>query len=144
MRSMDIETDVAEIIREAETIAVVGCSPKPYRDSHSVARYLMDEGYHVVPINPGHETLLGVKAYGDLMSARDGEGPIDIVDIFRSTEQVPPHVAEAIAIGARLIWMQLGIANDPAAKLAREAGIAVVMDQCLRVEHKALKRQGKL
>lgn len=141
---MDIGPDIAEIIREAKTVAVVGCSPKPYRDSHSVARYLLEEGYHVVPINPAHSHLLNVKAYPDLASAREGEGPIDIVDIFRSAELVPPHVVEAIAIEARLIWMQLGIANDAAAKMAREAGIAVVMDECLRVEHKALKWQGEL
>lgn len=141
---MDSEGDIVELLREAETIAVVGCSPKPYRDSHSVARYLMEEGYRVVPINPAHEELLDVKAYADLASARDGEGRIDIVDIFRAPHLVRPHVEEAVTIGTRLIWMQLGIINEPAAKLAREAGIPVIMDECLRVRHKTLKRQGKL
>ena len=141
---MDGEGDVVALLREAETIAIVGCSPKPYRASHSVARYLMEEGYRVVPINPAHEELLGVKAYADLVSARDGEGRIDIVDIFRVPQLVQPHVEEAVTIGTRLIWMQSGIINEPAAKLAREAGIPVIMDECLRVRHKTAKRQGKL
>ena len=141
---MDSEEDIVEILREARTIAVVGCSPKPYRASHSVARYLMDEGYRVVPVNPAHDELLDVKTYADLAAARDGEGRIDIVDIFRAAHLVRPHVEEAVTIGTRLIWMQMGIVNEPAAKLAREAGIAVIMDECIRVRHAKLKRQGKL
>jgi predicted CoA-binding protein len=85
--------------------------------------------------------ILGVRSYPDLPTAREAEGPIAIVDIFRSSEKVLPHVKEAIEIGARLIWMQMGVAHDEAALLARSAGITVVMDQCLRIQHKELRRQ---
>ncbi len=133
-----------EIIKTAKTIAVVGCSPKSYRDSNAVARYLMENGYSVVPVNPKHDMILGVKAYPDLYAAREGEGPIDIVNIFRNPRFVRPHVEEAIEIGARLIWMQMGIMDVEAAELARDVGIPVVMDECLRVEHRELRRQRRL
>ena len=138
---MILDSDTITIIKEARTIAVVGCSPKSYRDSNSVARYLLEQGYGVVPINPKHDMILGVRSYRDLPTAREAEGPIAIVDIFRSSEKVLPHVKEAIEIGARLIWMQMGVAHDEAALLARSAGITVVMDQCLRIQHKELRRQ---
>ncbi len=101
----------------------------------------MEQGYGVVPINPKHDMILGVRSYPDLLTAREAEGPIDIVDIFRTSELALPHVNEAIEIGARLIWMQLGVINEEAALLARSAGITVVMDQCLRIQHKELRRQ---
>lgn len=138
---MLLDPETIEIIKNAKTIAVVGCSPKSYRDSNSVARYLMEQGYAVVPINPKHDMILGVRSYPDLLSAREAEGPIDIVDIFRASELVAPHVREAIEIGAKLIWMQLGIVNEEAALQARSAGITVVMDQCLRVQHKELRHE---
>lgn len=138
---MLLDTDTIEIIKTAKTIAVVGCSPKAYRDSNSVALYLMEQGYGVVPVNPKHDVILDVKAYPDLLAAREGEGPIDIVDIFRASELVMPHVEEAIQIGTRLIWMQLGVINEEAALRARQADITVVMDQCLRTQHKELRRQ---
>jgi predicted CoA-binding protein len=141
---MAVDERVIEIVKQSETIAVVGCSPTPYRDSNSVARYLMEQGYRVVPINPVYDEVLDLKAYDDLPSAQDGEGPIDIVNIFRAPEFVRPHVEEAVEIGARLVWMQLGVTSEEAAKLARDAGIPVVMDECLRVKHKEWKRQGKL
>ncbi len=133
-----------EVIKTAKTIAVVGCSPKPYRDSNSVARYLMENGYGVVPVNPKHDMILGVKAYPDLYAARESEGPIDIVDIFRNPQFVRPHVEQAIEIGARLIWMQVGITDIEAAELARDVGIPVVMDECLRTRHRELRRQRRL
>ncbi len=133
-----------EVVKTTRTIAVVGCSPKPYRDSNSVARYLMENGYSVVPVNPKHDMILSVKAYPDLYAAREGEGPIDIVDIFRNPRFVRPHVEEAIEIGARLIWMQVGVEDKDAAKLARNAGIPVVMNECLRVQHRELRRQRRL
>jgi predicted CoA-binding protein len=139
-----MDPEIIEIVKDAKTIAVVGCSPKPYRDSNSVARYLMQQGYVVVPINPSQDEILGVKAYPDLLTAREGEGPIDIVDIFRASELVMEHVDDAIQIGTRLIWMQLGVINEEAAGRAREAGIAVVMDECLKVKHKSFRRQRKL
>jgi hypothetical protein len=134
------DKETIELIKTARTIAVVGCSPKPYRDSHSVALYLIEHGYNVVPVNPKHDMILDVRAYPDLLSAREGEGAIDIVDIFRSSELVQPHVEEAIEIGARLLWMQLGVVNEQAALLARRAGLTVVMDECLRTVHKELRR----
>ena len=124
-----MDPEIVEIIRNAKTIAVVGCSPKPFRDSNIVARYLMEQGYLVVPINPGQEEILGVRAYPDLLTAQKSEGPIDIVDIFRASELVMEHVDEAIQIGARLVWMQLGVINEEAAGRAQEANIPVVMDE---------------
>jgi predicted CoA-binding protein len=129
---------VADLLRQAKTIAVVGCSPRPLRDSHSVARYLQQQGYKVIPVNPGADEILGVAAYPDLKSAKAAEGPIDIVDLFRAPAHVPPHVDEVIEIGARLLWMQLGVIHEEAAARARAAGIPVVMDRCIRVEHAAL------
>jgi len=141
---MSIDSQIIEILRSARTIAVVGCSPKPYRDSNSVARYLIEQGYAIVPVTPKHDEILGVRAYPDLLTADEGAGPIEIVNIFRASEFVRPHVEEAIEIQARLIWMQLGVINEEAAELARSAGIAVVMDECLRVRHKELLRQEQL
>lgn len=138
---MLLDPQTIEIIKAAKTIAVVGCSPKSYRDSNSVARYLMEQGYAVVPINPKHDMILGVKSYPDLLSAREAEGSIDIVDIFRASDLVLPHVQEALEIGAKLVWMQLGVLNEEAALEARSAGITVVMDQCLRTLHKELRRE---
>ncbi|UCC84465.1 MAG: CoA-binding protein [Gemmatimonadota bacterium] len=138
---MLLDPQTIEIIKEAKTIAVVGCSPKSYRDSNSVARYLTEQGYAVVPINPKHDMILGVRCYADLLSAREAEGPIDIVNIFRASDLVPPHVKESIEIGAKLVWMQLGVINEEAALEARSAGVTVVMDQCLRTLHKELRRE---
>lgn len=137
---MSLPREIAGLLREAKTIAVVGCSPQQDRDSHSVARYLQQQGYKVIPVNPGHEEILGVPAYADLKSAKAAEGEIDIVDLFRASANVPPHVDEAIEVGARLIWMQLGVIHEEAAARARAVGIPVVMDRCLRVEHAALGR----
>jgi predicted CoA-binding protein len=141
---MVIDERVIEIVRRSEIIAVVGCSATPYRDSNSSARYLMEQGYRVLPINPKYDAVLDLKAYADLPSAQEAEGPIDIVAIFRAPQFVRPHVEEAVEIGTRLVWMQLGVINAEAAQLARDAGIPVVMDECLRVKHKEWKRQGIL
>ena len=138
---MLLDPQTIDIIKNTKTIAVVGCSPKPYRDSNAVARYLIQQGYSVAPVNPKHDMILDVKAYPDLLTAREGEGPIDIVNIFRASELVMPHVEEAIEIGTRLIWMQLGVINEDATLFARQANVTVVMDQCLRTQHKELRRQ---
>lgn len=138
---MTLDPKIAEIVSDAKTIAVVGCSPKTYRDSNSVARYLIEHGFTVIPVNPKHDMILGVKSHPDLYSAREVEGPIDIVNIFRAPDNVPPHVDEAIEISARLIWMQVGVVHEEAAARARRAGIPVVMDRCLRVEHGRIRRQ---
>ena len=138
---MDLDPQVIEIVKNARTIAVVGCSPKAYRDSNSVARYLIEQGYTVIPVNPKHDMILGVKSHPDLYSAREVEGEIDIVDIFRASRNVVPHVEEAIEIGTRLIWMQMGVVSEDAAAMARRAGIPVVMDRCLKVDHAEIRRQ---
>ncbi len=138
---MLLDSDTIEIIKSAKTIAVVGCSPKEYRDSNSVALYLMAQKFEVIPVNPKHDMILGVRAHADLLGAREAEGPIDIVNLFRRSDNVPPHVDEAIKIGTKLVWMQVGVAHEEAALLARRAGITVVMDQCIRTLHRELKQQ---
>ena len=128
---------VEEILEEGKNIAVVGLSPKPERDSHRVAKYMQEHGYRIVPVNPMAEEILGEKSYPDLTSVPD---QIDVVDIFRRPEDVPPIVDQAIAIGASAVWMQLGIVNEDAAAKARGAGLGVVMDKCMLVEHQRVNR----
>ena len=131
---------VAEhILRSYRVWAVVGCSPHPWRASHGVSRYLLSQGYDVVPINPNEALIHGRQAYPDLASARtDPRAPIEVVDIFRRSELVLPHVEEAIAIGARAVWMQLDVWNEEAAQLAADAGLEVVMDRCPAIDHPAM------
>jgi predicted CoA-binding protein len=126
---------IREILQKSRTVAVVGLSPNPERDSHEVARYLQEAGYKIIPINPKADEILGEKAYPDLASVPE---KIDVVDIFRKPEHVPPIVDEAINAGARAVWMQLGVINEEAAKKAAEAGLDVVMDRCMLREHKRL------
>jgi predicted CoA-binding protein len=125
------------LLRDAKTIAVVGLSPKPWRASHQVADYLQRAGYRIVPVNPGHDTLLGEKSYTGLRAAA-AEHAIDVVDVFRRSEVVGPIVDEAIAIQARLIWLQVGVVDGTAAARAATAGVPLVMDRCLMVDHQAL------
>ncbi len=132
---------VEEILKQGKTIAVVGLSPKPERDSHRVAKYLKSQGYRIIPVNPMTDQVLGEKSYSDLKSVPE---KIDVVDIFRKSEDVPPIVGEAIDIGASAVWMQLGIINEEAATKAGNAGLTVIMDKCMEVEHKLLSRAGKL
>jgi len=124
---------VAEILRGARTIAVVGLSSNPMRASHGVAEYLKNAGYRVIPVNPNETEVLGEKAYARL---EDVTEPVDIVDVFRRAEEVPAVAESAIGIGAKVLWMQLGIENAAAAEKARAAGLVVVEDSCLMVEHK--------
>ncbi len=126
---------IADILTESEVIAVVGLSPNPDRDSYHVARYLMGHGYRVIPVNPTVEAVLGQKSYPDLRSVPE---KVDVVDVFRRPEQVMPVAEDAIAAGAKVLWLQLGIVNEAAAARAREAGLDVVMDRCIMVEHGAL------
>ena len=126
---------VRDIFEKSKVIAVVGLSPKPERDSHEVAKYLQDQGYRIVPVNPRADTILGEKSYPDLASI---PGKVDVVDIFRRSVDVPPVVDQAIDIGAKAVWMQLGIVNEDAAAKALEAGLGVVMDRCMLVEHRNL------
>ena len=137
-------TESSSVINEIlgmHTIAVVGLSKDPSKPSHDVASYLQNHGYRIVPINPTVEEVLGEKAYPSLLSLPDSlKRQIDIVDIFRRAEDVPPIVAEAIKLHASLghpkaVWMQLGIINEASARQARDAGLLAVMDRCLKIEH---------
>ena len=131
---MDME-EIEGILKEGRTVAVVGLSPKPDRPSYVVARYLQAQGYRIIPVNPNTQEILGEKAYPALLSIPE---KVDIVDIFRRPEEVPPVVEEAIEIGARVVWMQEGIVHEGAAQRAKEAGLKVVMDRCLKKEHQRL------
>ncbi len=128
---------IPEILRNSKVIAVVGLSDKPERPSYGVASYLLEHGYAIIPVNPNISTWKGLKAYASL-----GDIPksvrVDVVDIFRKSEDVPPVVDEAIRIKAKSVWMQLGITNEAAAAKARAAGLNVVMDRCMKMEHARL------
>jgi len=125
-------------LRAARTIAVVGLSPRPERPSHQVAAYLQRAGYRIVPVNPGHETLLGERSYPTLTAAAVVHA-LDIVDVFRRSEFVGPIVDEAIRIRPRVIWLQRGVVDEAAAGRAAAAGIPFVMDRCLMVDHQLLE-----
>jgi len=125
----------AEILNNYKTIAVVGLSSEPQRPAYSIARYMKKQGYRIIPVNPGESEVLGEKAYPDLSSVPE---QIEIVNIFRRPEFVPGVVEEAIAVGAKVVWMQEGIAHEEAAERADEAGLSVVMDRCIRTEHRRL------
>jgi len=129
------DDEIRHILSTARTIAIVGLSANPDRDSYRVAAYLQQHGYTIIQVNPNATEILGVKSYPSL---RVVPGPVDIVDIFRKPEAVPEIVDEAIAIGARVIWMQLGIAHNVAADTARAAGLQVVMSRCIMVDHRNL------
>lgn len=129
------DAKIREILQNAKTIAVVGLSPKPERDSHEVAHYLQEAGYRIIPVNPVADQILGEKVYPDLLSIPE---KIDVVDIFRRSEHVPPIVDQAIEAGAKTVWMQLGVINEEAAAKATAAGLDVVMDRCTLREHKRL------
>ncbi len=124
---------ITKILRESRTIAVVGLSSNPMRPSHGVSEYLQSAGYRVIPVNPNETEVLGERCYAWL---EDVPEKIDIVDIFRRAEFVPQVVESAIRVGAKVVWMQLGIENEEAAEKARAAGLAVIEDACILIEHK--------
>ncbi|HVN32785.1 MAG TPA: CoA-binding protein [Thermoanaerobaculaceae bacterium] len=128
------DAEIDAILAGARTIAVVGLSDKPDRESHKVARYLQAHGYRIIPVNPAVAQVLGERSFRDLASIPK-EIAIDIVDIFRRPEFIPTVVDGAIARGARTVWMQLGLAHNAAAEKARAAGLAVVMNRCMKIEH---------
>jgi uncharacterized protein len=123
------------ILREAKTIAVVGASKNPEKDAHRIPKYLQEHGYRILPVNPTADVILGERAYKSLSDIKE---PYDVVDIFRPSEDVPPIVDEAIRGPAKVIWMQLGIENDAAARKAEAAGKIVVQNACMMVEHRSL------
>lgn len=134
-RIITADADIKAVLTSSKTIAVVGLSPKPDRESFQVAAYLKDRGYTVIPVRPAQAEILGEKAYPSL---DDIPGPVDIVDVFRSSEQILPHAHEALRRKPGTFWMQEGIENREAAALLTAAGIDVVMDRCIKREHARL------
>jgi predicted CoA-binding protein len=126
---------IEELLRRSRNIAVVGLSGKPWRTSHSVAGYMQAQGYRIIPVNPNETSVLGEKSYSTLEQIRE---PIDIVNVFRRSEHVADIVESAIRAGAKAIWTQLGVEDQAAAARARAAGLEVVMDRCILVEHQRL------
>lgn len=130
-----MDRELRDILENARTIAVVGLSSSPGKASYRVAAYLKHVGYRLIPVNPYSDEILGEVGYADLEAIPEA---IDVVDIFRPSEQVIPIVEQAIRIRAKAVWMQLGIVNETAAQIARAAGVRVVMDRCMKVEHRRL------
>jgi hypothetical protein len=126
---------IRTILQNTKTIAVVGASPKPGRDSGTIAQFLIEKGYTVIPVNPLYKEVLGVTCYPALTSIPQ---KIDLVDVFRRSEEVPSIVEEAIGIGAKTVWMQLGVVNPEAAERAERAGLQVVMGRCIAIEYRHL------
>ena len=143
MNSIALAEHLTHILQHCRTIAVVGLSPRPDRDSFEVAAYLQAHGYRVIPVNPNATEVLGEKAYATLREAARHE-PIDLVDCFRNSPDIPPIVDDAIAIGAKAVWMQLAIRHPAAAAKAEAAGLLVVQDRCIKIDHRALLAAGRL
>ncbi|HEY8168440.1 MAG TPA: CoA-binding protein [Candidatus Limnocylindrales bacterium] len=133
------EDGALDLLAAARRIAVVGASPDPYRPSHSVMRYLQTQGYECVPVNPNARDVLGIPAFASLEEAVAASGPFDIVDVFRRSELTVPVAESAVATGCRALWLQLGIVDWQAARIAYEAGLAVVMDRCTAIDHRRLR-----
>lgn len=129
--------DRLQFLQQYRHIAIVGISADPYRPSHFVAIYLQAEGYDIVPVNPRYagQTILGKRVYATLTEAKEAGEQIEIVDVFRKAQDVPPIAEEAIKIGAKVLWLQLGIRNDEVGKRAHEAGLLFVQDRCVKIEH---------
>jgi len=123
---------IKAILEKHKTVAIVGLSPKPERDSYKVAKYLKENHYRIVPVNPGQKEILGDTCYPNLKAI---PFPVDVVDIFRRPEAIPPVVDDAIEIGAKVVWMQVGLAHNQAANKAQNAGLEVVMNKCMKIEH---------
>jgi hypothetical protein len=128
--------EIKGILERSKKIAVVGLSPKEDRDSHKVAKYLMGNGYEIVPVNPGQKEILGQKCYKTL---EEIPYPVDVADLFLNPTRVPAVVDQAINKGVGVIWMQLGVIHNEAAQKAREAGVTVVMDRCIKQEHEKMR-----
>jgi hypothetical protein len=126
---------IRRILQEARTIAVVGASQKPWRDSNNIAHFLMRKGYTVYPVNPKYTEIDGVRCYPDVKSIPE---KVDIVDVFRQSSAVPEVVTDAIAAGAKILWLQYGVIHEEAAARAEQAGLKVVMDHCIAVDHRQM------
>ncbi|MBS4021596.1 MAG: CoA-binding protein [Dethiobacter sp.] len=124
--------EILDILKNYRTVAMVGLSDNPYRPSHFAAIYMKTEGYRIIPVNPRYKEVLGLKCYPDLESIPE---PVGVVDIFRQPEEVPALVDSALEIGAKVIWMQLGVIHHEAAFKAKQHGLKVVMDRCMKIEH---------
>ncbi len=129
------DSEIKHILAYSKTIAILGLSPKPERDSHIVAKYLKAQSYKIIPVRPRQKEILGEKVYS---SIKDIKEPVDIVNVFRNSSQIMPHAHEAIRIKPKIFWMQLNIENHEAAKLLTKTGIDVVMNLCIMVEHDRL------
>jgi uncharacterized protein len=126
-----MDEDIRFALEQTQTWAVVGCSPDPYRDSHRIAALLQARGFRVIPVNPNADEILGERCVANV---HDIEEPVDVVDVFRRSSEAGVHVDEAIAIGAKAVWLQLGVIDPAAAERARAAGLRVVMDRCPAIE----------
>lgn len=134
-------SEPAELLRRAHRIALVGASPRSDRPSHGVMRYLLEHGYDVVPINPNAPEVLGIPTYPTVEAATAATGAFDIVDVFRRSELTVDVAAAAVASGAGALWLQLGVVNWEAARIASDAGLPVVMDRCTKIEHRRITRR---
>ncbi|GGG09468.1 CoA-binding protein [Paenibacillus abyssi] len=132
--------EIKRILEQSETIAVVGLSDKPDRTSYMVSEAMKSKGYRIVPVNPNAEQILGEKCYASL---KDIPFPVDIVNVFRRSEHCPPVAEEAVAIGAKVLWLQLGVISEESARIASEGGLEVIMDRCIKVEDSILLPGGK-
>ena len=133
---------IRDLLRSGPRIAIVGASANPGRPSHGVMQSLVRAGYDVVPVNPRETEIDGMPCFPTVIDAVAATGPVDIVDVFRRPDQCVEHAREAVAVGARCLWLQLGIANAEAARTAHEGGLSVVMDRCTIVEHRRLAATG--
>lgn len=129
------DEEIKSVLKTVKTVAIVGVSPKPERDSYKVASYLKEKGYKIIPVRPKQQKIIGEKAYASL---DDIVEPVDVVDVFRASDQIMPHVEEALRLKPKYFWMQLGITNEAAAKRLTEAGIDVIMDRCMKERHETL------
>lgn len=132
------EGGIADLLRTSRRIAVIGASSRQDRPSNEILRYLVAAGYDVVPVHPRERDVEGLTCYPNLAAAVEATGPVDIVDVFRRAEACPDHAREAVTAGARCLWLQLGIVSAEAARIAAGAGLGVVMDRCIMVDHRRL------